>query len=55
MIEHKGIGYEPINERTQVTNDLHEIFLFNTDYEITSCKKSKEILILLKKVNNTLF
>ena len=44
MIEHKGLGYEPIYERTQITDDLHEIFSFNTDFEIVSYKKIKKIL-----------
>ena len=48
MIEHKGIGYEPIYERTQITDDLHEIFSFNTDYEITSYKKIKKIFNIIK-------
>ena len=49
MIEHKGIGYEPIYERTQITDDLHEIFSFNTDYEITSYKKIKKIFNIIKE------
>ena len=44
MIEHKGLGYEPIYERTKITDDLHEVFLFNTDFEIVSYKKIKKIL-----------
>ena len=44
MIEHKGIGFEPIYERTQITDDLHEVFLFNTDFKIVSYKKIKKIL-----------
>ena len=49
MIEQKGIGYEPIYERTQITDDLHEIFSFNTDYEITSYKKMKKIFNIIKE------
>jgi len=48
MIEHKGIGYEPIYERTQLTDDLHEIFSFNTDFEIISYKKIKKIFNIIK-------
>lgn len=44
MIEHKGLGYEPIYERTDLTDDLHEVFSFNTDFEIVSYKKIKKIL-----------
>ena len=44
MIEHKGLGYEPIYERNKITDDLHEVFSFNTDFEIVSYKKIKKIL-----------
>ena len=44
MVEHKGIGYEPVYERTIITDDLHEIFGFRTDFEILSYKKIKKIL-----------
>ena len=44
VLEHKGCGYEPEYERTNLTDDLHEIFKFNTDYEIVSYKKMKKIL-----------
>ena len=43
MIEHKGLGFEPIYERTTLTDELHDIFRFNTDYEIISYKKMKKI------------
>ena len=43
VLEHKGIGYEPIYERTILTDDLHELSKFNTDYEILSYKKMKKI------------
>jgi len=44
MLEQKGLGFEPIYERTNLTDDLHEIFNFNTDLEIVSYKKIKKIL-----------
>ena len=44
MIEQKGLGFEPIYERTNLTDDLHDIFRFNTDLEIVSYKKMKKIL-----------
>ena len=44
MVEHKGCGYEPEYERTILTDELHELFGFNTDYEIISYKKMKKIL-----------
>ena len=43
VLEHKGIGYEPIYERTVLTDDLHDLFKFNTDFEIISYKKMKKI------------
>lgn len=43
MIEHKGLGFEPIYERTTLTDELHDIFRFNTDCEIISYKKMKKI------------
>ena len=39
MLEQKGLGYEPEYERTQLTDDLHDLFNFNTDLEIVSYKK----------------
>ncbi len=44
IIEHKGCGYEPIYERTHLTDDIHDYFKFNTDLEILSYKKMKKIL-----------
>lgn len=44
MIEQKGLGFEPIYERTNITDDLHYLFKFNTDLEIVSYKKMKKIL-----------
>lgn len=49
MIEHKGLGYEPIYERTKITDDLHEVFSFNTDFEIVSYKKIKKIFNITKE------
>ena len=44
VLEQKGLGFEPEYERTVLTDDLHEIFKFNTDLEIVSYKKMKKIL-----------
>ncbi len=44
VIEQKGCGYQPIYERTELTDELHDLFKFNTDYEIVSYKKMKKIL-----------
>ena len=43
MFEQKGLGFEPIYERTNITDDLHDLFKFNTDLEIVSYKKMKKI------------
>ena len=48
MLEQKGLGFEPIYERTNLTDDLHEIFDFNTDLEIVSYKKMKKIFEQIK-------
>ena len=43
VLEQKGLGYEPEYERNQITDDLHDLSKFNTDYEIISYKKMKKI------------
>ena len=48
MIEQKGLGFEPIYERTTITDDLHGIFNFNTDLEILSYKNVRVFLSKLK-------
>ena len=44
VLEHKGCGYEPEYEITELTDELHETFNFYTDYEIINYKKMKKIL-----------
>ena len=44
MLEQKGLGFEPIYERTDITDSLHELFNFNTDLELINYKKMKKIL-----------
>ena len=44
MVEQKGLGFEPIYERTDITDSLHELFNFNTDLELINYKKMKKIL-----------
>lgn len=44
VLEQKGLGFEPEYERTNITDELHNIFNFNTDLEIVSYKKMKKIL-----------
>lgn len=49
MLETKGDGYIPDYTRTDLTDDLHRIFGLNTDNEIITYKKMKEILKQIKK------
>ena len=44
VLEHKERSYEPEYERTELTDKLHEVFNFYTDYEIINYKKMKKIL-----------
>ena len=48
MLENKGDGYLPEYIRTDITDDLHEIFGFRTDYEINTYKDFKKIFQTLK-------
>ncbi len=43
-LEQKGLGFEPIYERTDITDELHDLFNFNTDLELINYKKMKKIL-----------
>ena len=43
MLENKGDGYLPEYTRTNLTDDLHELFNFRTDYEINTYKDFKKI------------
>ena len=44
-----GEGYIPTYTRTDLTDKLHEVFGFRTDYEIVSQRNMKKILTLTKK------
>ena len=44
VFESKGDGYIPTYIRTNLTDELHEIFSFRTDYEINTYKNFKKIL-----------
>ena len=46
LLEHKGKGYEPIQTRDDLTDDLHAFLGLNTDTEIITYKKIKKILEL---------
>ncbi len=48
VLEYKGIEYEPIYERTILTDNLHNFSNFNTDFEIISYKKMKKIFNTIK-------
>ena len=49
MVEQKGLGFEPIYERSNITDDLHDLFNFNTDLEIVNYKKMKKIFNIIKE------
>ena len=49
MLEQKGLGFEPEYERTVLTDDLHDLFKFNTDLEIVSYKKIRKIFDKIEK------
>nr|WP_242945680.1 hypothetical protein [Anaerobranca gottschalkii] len=49
FLEIYGDGYTPTYTRTDFTDDLHEVFGFNTDYEIIPFKEMKKIFKLTKK------
>lgn len=44
MLEHKGKGYEPIQDRNDLTDDLNHFLGINTDTQIITYKKIKKIL-----------
>ena len=44
LLEHKGKGFEPIQDRNELTDDLHHFLGINTDNEIITYKKLKKIL-----------
>ena len=43
LLEHKGKGFEPIQDRNDLTDALHHFLGINTDNEIITYKKLKEI------------
>ena len=49
VYEEKGNGYSPSYVRDDLTDDLHEIFGFRTDYEIISYENFKKIFTQVKK------
>lgn len=53
VCEEKGAGYSPAYVRNDLTDDLHEIFGFRTDYEIVPYENFKKIFNRVKKQNTT--
>lgn len=49
MMKVPGEGYVPLYERDELTDKLHEVFGFRTDYEIVPIKSMKKILKQTKK------
>jgi hypothetical protein len=41
--EVRGEGYRPLYERTEITDALHEVFGFRTDFEIITNRDMKKI------------
>ena len=48
VLEFKGDGYIPEYTRTDLTDDLHELFGFRTDYELNTYKDFKKIFEHIK-------
>jgi len=49
MMISPGDGYIPVYERTDLTDTLHEISGFRTDFEIVSNRNMKKIFTMMKK------
>ncbi len=49
VYEEKGSGYSPAYVRDDLTDYLHEIFGFRTDYEINTYENFKKIFDKIKK------
>ena len=49
VYEEKGAGYSPAYVRNDLTDDLHKVFGFRTDYEITNYKNFEKIFKHLKR------
>ena len=48
LYESKGDGYIPTYKRTDLTDELHELFNFRTDYEINTYKDFEKIFQAIK-------
>ncbi|MBQ6285412.1 MAG: IS1634 family transposase [Bacilli bacterium] len=49
VYEEKGSGYSPAYVRNDLTDDLHDLFGFRTDYEIVSYENYQKIFNKIKK------
>lgn len=49
VYEEKGTGYSPAYVRNNLTDDLHDVFGFRTDYEITTYEKFNKIFSKIKR------
>jgi len=49
VYEEKGSGYSPAYVRNELTDDLHEVFGFRTDYEIVSYENFEKIFKQVKR------
>jgi len=49
VLEEKGYGYYPAYVRNDLTDDLHELFSFRTDYEINTYEDFEKIFQCVKK------
>ena len=53
VYEEKDAGYSPAYVRDDLTDDLHDLFLFRTDFEIISYENFKKIFQQLKNKKTT--
>ena len=53
VLDIEGYGYIPAYIRTNLTDELHNIFGFRTDNEIIKKSKMKNIVSQTKKIKNT--
>jgi len=48
VLEYENEGYIPTYVRTDITDQLHDIFTFRTDTEVVTIEKMKKILKSIK-------
>lgn len=53
VYEEKGTGYSPAYVRNNLTDDLHDVFGFRTDYEITTYENFNKIFNQVKSGTST--